>query len=82
MWSSPEFLGWNIEDRARAVGCPVLAIQGDRDEYGTLRQIEAVREAVQVRVLAGCGHAPHKERPQEVLAMMTGFVREVLDAAR
>jgi pimeloyl-ACP methyl ester carboxylesterase/ribosomal protein S18 acetylase RimI-like enzyme len=82
VWSSPEFSDWNIEASARGVSCPVLAIQGDADEYGTLRQVEAVRSLVrgpaELVVLPGCGHSPHRERAEETLAAMTAFVRAVL----
>lgn len=81
-WLSPEFRGWNIEAHVREVSCPVLAIQGDGDEYGTLRQIEAVQELArgptELLVLLGCGHAPHRERADEVLAAMIRFVRGLL----
>lgn len=83
VWLSPEFRGWNIEGSVRAVACPVLAIQGEADEYGTLRQVEAVREQargpVELVVLPDCGHAPHRERPEATLAAMTGFVRGLME---
>ena len=77
-WLDPAFRAWNIEDALPGIACPVLAIQGTEDDYGTLRQIEAIEAGVTGRVdrlvLAGSGHAPHRERPSEVLAAMKAFV--------
>jgi len=69
-WLSPEFRSWNIEEYLGGVDCPVLVIQGREDEYGTLRQVNAMAEALpdaETVVIDRCGHAPHIERPDEVL---------------
>jgi pimeloyl-ACP methyl ester carboxylesterase len=66
IWLDPAFRAWNIEDAVRDVRAPALAIQGSDDEYGTLDQIEALARTsggtVDRLVLAGCGHAPHRDR--------------------
>ncbi len=81
IWTSPEFRGWNVEEALPAITCPVLVVQGQDDEYGTLRQVESVlaRVSGEARslVLPGCGHAPHAERRDEVLAAAAAFFREV-----
>ena len=78
VWLSPEFSAWNIESSARGVTCPVLVIQGEDDEYGTIGQVESIRAHVRgttrVVMLPGCGHAPHRERSDETLAQMSTFV--------
>ncbi len=79
IWLAPEFRGWNIEAFLPAISCPLLLIQGEADAYGTLAQLGAIRRGVASRriedlVLPGCGHAPHRERPQAVLAAIAGFV--------
>ena len=78
IWLHPEFAAWSIEDLLPAVTCPVLVIQGEQDEYGTLRQVEAVAGKVQGPVetllLPGCGHAPHRDRREETLAAIAQFV--------
>lgn len=33
IWLHPDFRDWNIEDLVRDVRCPILAIQGEDDEY-------------------------------------------------
>jgi len=78
VWLDPEFLKWNIEATLRAISCPVLAIQGEDDEYGTLAQLEAVRRGVRgpcERVqLPACGHAPFRDQPRATLDALTKFV--------
>lgn len=76
-WLSPEFRDWNIEDCLPAIRCPVLAIQGEDDEYATLRQIEVIAEKVpgtQLCCLANCGHSPQRDQEAAVLAAIAGFV--------
>lgn len=69
IWLSPEFAGWNIMDYLPAIRCPVLAIQGEDDEYATMRQIDCIAEAVadvELLKLADCRHSPHRDQPQAV----------------
>ena len=84
IWLDPAFRGWNIEEYLPGVGCPCLAIQGADDEYGTIEQVRRIAAGVagpvETAVLPGCGHAPHRDKPEETLAAMTRFVRAV-DAA-
>ena len=62
----------------RAIRCPVLVIQGEKDEYATVAQVEAIASAVSgpVRslVLPGLGHFPHREDPERVLAETERFL--------
>ena len=63
----------------RGVRCPVLAMQGERDEYGTLAQIEGIAQrvpATRMEVLADCGHSPQREQPELLAAMIAAFVAE------
>jgi pimeloyl-ACP methyl ester carboxylesterase len=60
-----------------AVRCPVLAIQGRDDEYGTLAQLEILRRAVPgtaVQVLEDCRHSPHRDQPVAVLTASREFI--------
>jgi len=78
-WLSPDFRAWNIEAEIAQVACPVLAVQGEGDEYGTLAQVRAiVRRLPKTRllVIADCGHSPHRDQP-EILAREAGrFILE------
>src|SRR5205823_2246310 len=77
IWLSPEFRSWNIEAFLPAIECPVLLVQGDADEYGTLAQLDAIERGVAGRVervvVAGAGHAPHLTHGDEVLAATLRF---------
>ena len=79
-WLDPAFLRWNIEEYLPRIACPVLAIQGEDDEYGTMAQLDAIRRGVRGRCellkLPRCGHAPFRDQPQAVLEALTRFVDE------
>jgi pimeloyl-ACP methyl ester carboxylesterase len=79
VWLNPAFRTWNLERLLPAIACPVLLIQGEQDEYGTLRQIDAieqqVRGPVERLVLPQCGHSPHRDQRDQVLTAMTTFLR-------
>jgi len=80
IWLDPAFRDWNIEGLLPSIRCPVLAIQGEDDEYGTMEQIESIARTVpDVKLLAlpACRHAPHRDQPQAVLAAARAFVAEV-----
>jgi len=69
-WLDPAFRGWDIRAEVARIRIPLMAIQGEDDEYGTLEQIEGIaRLAPQARllVLPGCGHAPHRDAAQRVI---------------
>ncbi|HUH39610.1 MAG TPA: alpha/beta hydrolase [Castellaniella sp.] len=66
-WSSPPFADWDIRSHLAQIRCPILAIQGDRDEYASLEQIYGIAREVptaQTLVLPNCGHIPQKEQPE------------------
>lgn len=83
IWLSLAFRGWNIEEYLPAIPCPVMALQGEDDEYGTLDQIDRIaRQAKDVNLvkLADCRHSPHKDQPAAVIDAVAGFVARVLDS--
>lgn len=79
-WLSPEFRDWNIEEYLRTISCPVLAMQGEDDEYATMRQIEVIGERVAgagLLRLPRCGHSPHRDQGAAVLETITAFVNRL-----
>lgn len=80
-WLSPAFRDWNIEKYLPGVCCPVLAIQGRDDEYGTPAQVEAivsgVSGSVESLVIEDCGHVPHHQAREKVLAKIIRFILSV-----
>ena len=77
IWLHPEFRAWNIEEYVSRITCPVLAIQGFEDEYGTMEQIERIAKAApetQILALEQCGHAPHRDQRELVCNAVNRFV--------
>ncbi len=78
VWLHPDFLEWNLEPVLPHVTCPVLLIQGEDDEYGTMRQIDAISAQVSGPVtrldLADCGHSPHRDQQAAVLDAIAAFI--------
>jgi len=80
IWLDPEFRAWNIEEYLPRIACPVLAIQGEDDEYGTMEQMRRIGAQVpdvDLVELEDCRHSPHRDQPQAVLDAITRFVDRV-----
>ncbi len=81
VWLDPEFRAWSIEELLPRIAVSTLVLQGLNDEYGTMRQVAAIlggtEGPVTARLLPGCGHSPHRDHPEEVLAALSAFVRTV-----
>ena len=78
IWLEPRFRAWNIEHEITSIRCPLLAVQGLDDEYGTLEQIRVVaRQVPQARLLElpDCGHSPHRDQDDAVIAAVRSFIR-------
>ncbi len=77
IWLDPAFRDWNIEAELGSIHCPLLAIQGEHDEYGTMRQVLDLRDRLpgtEVLALRDCGHSPHRDQPQAVIDAVRRFV--------
>jgi pimeloyl-ACP methyl ester carboxylesterase len=81
-WRDPAFLAWNIEAVLPRIRCPLLAIQGEDDQYGTMAQLDAIaRQAggpCELLKLPACGHSPHKDQPGRVLGAVSAFIKSIL----
>ena len=81
LWLHPDFRRWNIEEYLPRIDCPVLAVQGYEDAYGTMAQLDAIERQVKSRLtlvkLERCGHSPHRDQPEATLAAVADFVRSV-----
>ena len=76
-WLDPAFRAWSITSMLPDVRCPVLAVQGHDDEYGTMAQIDAIVAAVpgaQALALDRCGHSPQRDRPDALIEAASAFV--------
>jgi pimeloyl-ACP methyl ester carboxylesterase len=84
VWLDPRFRSWNIEACLPRIRCPVLALQGEDDEYGTMAQVDAIARLVpgaRVLKIPACGHSPHRDQPAALTAAVVAFVHETSPAA-
>jgi pimeloyl-ACP methyl ester carboxylesterase len=81
-WLDPNFRKWDITDALGYIRVPILIVQGEHDQYGTVRQIEVAQEEcycpVDVALLPGARHAPHREAPEATLQVIVEFVTRLL----
>jgi pimeloyl-ACP methyl ester carboxylesterase len=85
IWLDPDFRAWNIEAELSRIECPVLAVQGRDDEYGTLEQVRGIaRRLPRTRVveLADCRHSPHRDQPERLIEESVGFIWDNADRGR
>jgi len=78
VWLSPAFRDWTIADALPAIRCPLLAVQGLDDDYGTLQQIRGIARRVpqtQLLELPACGHSPQRDQPAALLRAVQAFVQ-------
>jgi pimeloyl-ACP methyl ester carboxylesterase len=78
-WLDPGFRAWNLEACLPAIRVPVLVVQGDADEYGTLAQVDAIERGVrgpfERLIVPGAGHAPFRD--PAVIDRIAAFIRRV-----
>jgi pimeloyl-ACP methyl ester carboxylesterase len=81
-WLDPKFRAWDISDCLAYIRVPVAILQGVDDQYGTIRQIEIARERcycpVDVTLIPGAGHSPHREAPEATLNAISDFAGRIL----
>ncbi|MDI9570631.1 MAG: alpha/beta hydrolase [Pseudomonadota bacterium] len=85
-WLSPPFRAWNIEGLLSRIRCPVLAIQGEEDPYGTSGQVESIVRRIsgpaEGLIVPRCGHIPHLQAREETTEAMREFIRRRLSDPR
>ena len=76
-WLDPEFRKWDITEELAHIRVPMLVIQGEDDQYGTLDQVEIAKEEcrcpVEAVILPGVRHIPHREAAEETLRAIVDF---------
>jgi len=77
-WLAPAFAAWSLDAVLPGVRCPLLALHGELDEYGSAdhpRRIAAgAGGPATAQILPGLGHVPQRERPDEVLRRVAAFL--------
>jgi pimeloyl-ACP methyl ester carboxylesterase len=79
VWTEDNFKSWDIRtEYLRNIRCPVFAIQGQDDEYGTMAQLDEIARHVagpcELLKLENCGHSPFRDQPEKTLAAVTRFI--------
>ncbi|MGI8770733.1 MAG: alpha/beta fold hydrolase [Acidobacteriaceae bacterium] len=67
----------NLTGRLGSITCPLLAFLGENDEFVSTLQTEKLKDLLpqsEVVVIPDCGHTPHRERPELVLARCAAFL--------
>ena len=81
-WLDLDFRQWDITDALGYIRVPILIVQGEEDQYGTTKQIEVAERdcycPVEVALIPGAGHSPHRDTPEPTLKAIAEFVADVL----
>ncbi len=79
-WLSPAFHDFDIRRECRDITCPLLALQGKEDAYGTEEQIKQIlptRAAITRHLLDRCGHSPQRDQPELTATLITQFLAQL-----
>lgn len=81
-WLDPGFRNWDISECLAYIRVPVAVIQGEGDQYGTMRQVAIAREEcycpVEVTILPGAGHSPHRDATGPTLNAIADFSSSIV----
>jgi pimeloyl-ACP methyl ester carboxylesterase len=81
-WLDPSFRNWDISEFLAYIRVPTAILQGFDDAYGTMRQIEIAQQEcycpVDVTIIPGAAHQPHREAPAVTLDAVADFANAVL----
>jgi pimeloyl-ACP methyl ester carboxylesterase len=81
-WLDPAFETWDITEALAYIRVPLLIVQGENDQYGTLKQVEAAQQEcfcpVEIAILPGVRHLPYREAPELTLEIVSGFINRLL----
>ena len=85
IWLDPAFKAWSIEADLSRITCPVLAVQGRDDEYGTMQQLYGLKHAVpqtELLELPACGHSPQRDQAASLIANVSHFSQQYTSGDR
>jgi pimeloyl-ACP methyl ester carboxylesterase len=77
IWLHPNFRNWNIEEFLGSIQCPVLAIQGVNDEYGTMEHLDRIAAQApnaELLKIENARHSPHIDKAEVVLDAAAAFI--------
>lgn len=78
-WLSDYFAHWTIVPLLHKITCPVLAFQGEKDEFGSIEQLNILKKEIKTKVtiseIRDAGHMPRKEAEKETLGWIRKFFK-------
>jgi pimeloyl-ACP methyl ester carboxylesterase len=81
-WLDPQFRKWDITEALGYIRVPMLIVQGEKDQYGTLKQVETAQQEcfcpVEAAVLPSIRHDPCREAPELTLKTAGDFINRLL----
>jgi pimeloyl-ACP methyl ester carboxylesterase len=81
VWLSPQLASWNLDGYLQRANCPLLAMHGNADEFGSVefprRIVSKAGGPAEMVIIERCGHVPHREQPKTVLETVAAFLRRV-----
>jgi len=82
LWLTDEIREWNIIKNLKNINIPVLAIQGENDEFGSYKQLQTIKDNVNADVeifyISDCGHFPHFEKEIDVNKKVTEYIKKII----
>jgi len=82
VWLDPAFRAWDITGQLAYIRVPILIVQGEDDQYGTIKQFETAQNEcycpVEVALLPRAKHSPQREAPDVTLKVISEFIARVL----
>jgi len=77
-WQHPDFAAWNLDRELAQIRVPLLAFQGEGDQYATAEQLARIARLVpapcRTLLLDDCRHVPHREAGEATLRLIGGFL--------
>ena len=80
IWLDPRFRQWSIEQEISAIRCPLLAVQGLNDPFGTMQQVRGIARLLpqaEILEIPDCGHSPQRDQPEQLMAAAARFIENV-----
>lgn len=79
-WLTPTFKSWDIREEIKSISIPILAIQGEEDQYGTQEQVNSIvldKENRKGIIIPTCGHHPHLEKKETVIREIENWFKSI-----
>ena len=82
VWLQNDVSAWDLREDLAFIRVPILIVQGEHDDFGSVRQIEIAQEEcycpVEAKLLPGIKHVPYREAPEVTLAAIADFADRLL----